>query len=200
MNLEFNQPFEASMAERYRAVSAEVPGLNQEPSNTVSLQDITSPNRVKPNDTFEVNPAVRNAKCLTADVNHPDYCFIGLSSGWRIRVGASLGDSQDARGNCHGCGSRKNYPLELTAPAQPGSYTLEVEVVGANTGDTLGRQTTEIVVEEEAPDRQDPDVNQSPLERILGDVPGIGGGSGLTIGLAVLVLVLVLLLVVGVAV
>lgn len=200
MNLEFAQPFEASMAARQRAVRGEIPGLNQSPADTVRLQDLTAPNRVRPNDTFGVEAAVRNAKCLTADVNHPDYCFIGLSSGWRINVGAAVGGSQDSRGNCHGCGSRKNYPLELTAPAEPGRYTLEAEVVGSNTGEVLGTTTTEIIVEEEAPDREEPDTNQSPLDRILGDVPGVGGSGGLTAGLVVLVLVLVLLLVVGVAV
>lgn len=182
MNLRFENPFEA----RTRGEQ-----VLQTPPDTAELASVDTPTRAQPNATITADVEVSNTRCLRANVSHPDHCVFGASSGWRIEASAALEDSSDFDSRCHGCASRETYSMELTAPAEAGDYSLEIEVYGKNSGEMIGRDSTTITVESDAPDEPDPREDDGD------DEPDLGIPGGVTGGLAILVVILVLLLAVG---
>lgn len=205
MNLQFEAPF----AEDPTAgdLSANAP-IIQSPPDTVTLQSVNVQNRVSPNDQIPITVEIGNDTCVLANIGHPDYCTELLSSGWNLGVGATLGASQDTNGKCHGCGSRQNYELLVTAPSAPGGYDLVIQVYGNNTGDMIETDTIPITVESDAPENpytppdnggggggggQDPSApSEGPLEAVLGDI--LPDTSGAVAPLVILVVILVALL------
>jgi len=202
MRLQFDQPFEPPTAGGTRA---SLP-LIQSPPDTVSLQAVNVQNRVAPDAQIPITAEIGNGSCLRANIGHPDYCTELLSSAWNVTVSATIGDSVDSNGKCHGCGSRQPYDLLATAPSSPGEYEMLVQVFGTNTGDMIETETIPITVETDAPENPstppedgdgggggiDPtDPSGGLLDQLFGDLD-LGGGA--IAPLVILVLILALLL------
>jgi len=208
MNLEFNQPFEKQPTFRAPAYSEWV--LDDTSNGAVwFVDDVQVTPEVPAGGIVDVALTIRNERQFISPL-HPNICAEGLFSGLEAKVTVDpTWATPESQTVCTGIGEvgipEDDLTFDFRAPDQPGSYAVDIEVVGTGDG-SGGTVTFEVLVPED--------------DAGLGGRPGSGGGrgavddengddggaglpqipGGLTGGLAILVVILVLLLYVGVAV
>lgn len=158
----------------------EVTGSQPNP-DLVSVGNFQMPTSMSPNASvpwsFTVdNDTDMNATmqdhCISDRVLNPSGTFMQIS----VRLDSSVVHSET---NCiPDEGGQRDFNGEFFAPSTPGTYQVEVQVEGANSGDLLDRFTTSLEIEEGAsppgncPDgfQRDPNTGEC--------VPINGGGDG----------------------
>jgi hypothetical protein len=207
MNLRFESPFDSTTA----PVTSHLPG-ERPPGDWVDLGVSSFQTPIPPGSTVPVETEV-DSKTIgdPVDRSHPDHCdppgalqFDGISVEVQTSVEASTGRNQACL-NLSADGALL-FNTEVTAPTSPGEYTLDVAVVGTNTGEVYATDSYNFTVQGDAPEPPespdpirpgDPDGSDgdSPLDGLLPDL-----GGEFNQGLVILVLVLLLLLVIGVVI
>lgn len=207
MNLRFESPFDSNAT----SITSRLPG-ERPPGDWVDLGVSNFPTPIPPGSTVPIETKVKSKTIGDPiDRSHPDHCnppgalaFDGASVEVQTSVGASTGRNQACL-NLSADGAL-SFNTEVTAPTSPGDYTIDVVVVGTNTGDVYGRDSYSFTIRGDAPEPPespdpirpgDPDDpgGDSPLDGLLPDL-----GGDLNQGLVILALLLLLLLVIGVVI
>lgn len=214
MNLEFAQPFEKQpVGPSFRAPSYSEWVLDEGSGGPLwFVDDVQVTPEVPMGGVVDVALTIRNERQFISPL-HPNLCADGFFSGLEAEVTVNPTWTQpESQIVCTGIGEvglpKDDLTFDFRAPDEPGTYAVDIEVVGTGDG-SGGTVTFEVFVPETddglggrpgagdgrgAVDDEDDNGNGGG-EPALPQIPG-----GLTGGLAILVVILVLLLYVGVAV
>jgi len=131
-----------------------------DPDDYLSLGAVSFQSQVLPYDEIAVDVNVESNWSLldspVANARHPDYCTTGIINATPgglvtavVSVNGPQGGDQDSTSACVSSqADRETLSTQILAPAEPGSFTVEVELVGAESGEVYDSYAQGIQVQE----------------------------------------------------
>lgn len=174
---------------------------NVKPGEYLQLRGSDFQGRVNPNSEVAIQTGVRtqyeSGDGIIFDTSHPDFCAVGWlkEPGANVVVRTTIDGDSDETGDCVKAtiDGEKTFTTEVLSPGEAGDYTVDVELIGEESGNVYGEESYTITVEGDDSDLPDSDEDtvdpgddsddggsgsgDGAVNEFLSDF-GLGGGGG----------------------